>query len=107
MLIGSRDVRDHQNGEFCQRYCLFLFVGRDMASLVFIITFLLMAPQLKSIPAENITEDDGMIMDDLMKTEMCPDTIKVRWDELLAREPHVIKQVSGNETSYDGLFPCE
>ncbi|XP_066027656.1 uncharacterized protein [Pocillopora verrucosa] len=79
--------------------------GKDMASLVFIMTFLLMAPQLKSISAENITEDDGMIMDDLRKTEMCPDTIKVRWDELLAREPHVIKQVSGNETSYDGLFP--
>lgn len=35
----------------------------------------------------------------------CPNVIKVQWNQLLSREPHVIKYSSGTNISYDGLFP--
>ncbi|XP_020629566.1 uncharacterized protein LOC110066669 [Orbicella faveolata] len=35
----------------------------------------------------------------------CPNVIKVEWNLLLSREPHVIKYSNGTEISYDGLFP--
>ena len=35
----------------------------------------------------------------------CPKVIKVEWNELLSREPHVIKYGNGTKISYDGLFP--
>lgn len=76
-----------------------------MASLVLVTAFVPMALQMISIPAVNITADDGMTMDDLENNKKCPDVIKVKWNEFHAREPHVIKQVSGNRTFYDGLFP--
>lgn len=35
----------------------------------------------------------------------CPNVIKVEWNVLLSREPHVIKYSNGTESFYDGLFP--
>lgn len=37
----------------------------------------------------------------------CPNVIKVQWNQLLSREPHVIKYSTGTNISYDGLFPRE
>ena len=35
----------------------------------------------------------------------CPNVIRVEWNMLLSREPHVIKYSNGTKISYDGLFP--
>jgi len=35
----------------------------------------------------------------------CPNVIKVEWNMLLSREPHVIKHNNGTKLSYGGLFP--
>ena len=78
---------------------------------LFLVASLWMILQINRSLAENVTVEEGVDMDDVGDTDMCPSTIKVMWNEGLVREPHVIKQRNeiGNATkySYDGLFPSK
>lgn len=59
---------------------------------------------LNLVSAENFT-DLEYYEDYEANFVKCPNVIKVDWNMLLSREPHVIKYSNGTEVSYDGLFP--
>ena len=61
--------------------------------------------QFNSAIAENFTDEEAPYEDYEDSLVACPNVIKVEWNELLSREPHVIKNSNGTENSYEGLFP--
>ena len=60
--------------------------------------------QSKLALAENFT-DLAYYEDYEANFVRCPNVIKVEWNMLLSREPHVIKYSNGTKVSDDGLFP--
>ena len=67
---------------------------------------LLLIMQLNGSMADNLTATDTEnLPGECEGRVVCPAVIKVRWNEPLCREPHLIKHENGTKITYDGIFP--
>ena len=83
----------------------FYIVGKaTMIHWLVTVISLWVMPQSDLATAENFT-DLAYYEDYESNFVQCPNVIKVEWNVLLSREPHVIKYSNGTKSFYDGLFP--